>query len=366
MDLQRTCRNYSFATVRCLPRIDRHGFDVALVVAKLTYSVDPIGNARLVPSTFHLADVGDGHGGIRQPSDLEEEKPGTDVGMIGTAHPTRRDAKEQTVHLQVGGLRKSSVVFGPRLYERKGSGVVPGPPGPLRPTPLVHALARGGIDKARGSAEPHNPVGRGYAEDPLTLVGQPAHVIEPAESPFGPSAVGLTPPVHPCHGAFAPIPASWEPRRSRTGTHDARWREERAPIRPADFDPLHHAWAVPDLHLDKPIRPDTPVEIGGATREGVWRFKLPAYAIAFGVRAGEAGDDAREIDTHLDGMLIDADAGSVELSFRAAVRLPRKWERAPRVVVWGVGEMPDSAFDAPTEEQRTRAEPGLAMPGARA
>jgi hypothetical protein len=339
VDLQRVCKNHSFATVQAMPRLDRHGFDIALIVTKLTYAVDPIGNVSLVPSVIHLEDVPDGHGAIRNPTDFEEEKVGTDVGLVGTALPSKPGVTQQLVWLQVGGHKKGCMVFGPRAYVQKGSGVVPGPASVLKPTPLVHALSFGGSAPGRGLYHRENPVGRGFTDDPLSLVGQPAHRLEPVQNDDGVDAK-----IPAAHACFAPIPATWEPRASLAGTHDAKWADERAPVRPVDFDPLHHSWAVPDLHQRSPLAPDVPIEVGGATAHGVWRFKLPAYSIELSTRVDGV---ISEIPTHLDSYLIDIDAGTVELTFRAAIRLRRKWERLEKVYIYGAGEMPDSVFESP-------------------
>jgi hypothetical protein len=339
VDLQRVCKNHSFATVQAMPRLDRHGFDVALIIAKLTYAVDPIGNVSLLPSVIHLDDVPDGQGGIRNPTDVEEEKVGTDVGLVGTALPTKLGATQQLVWLQVGGSKKGCMVFGPRMYVQKGSGVVPGPASQLKPTPLVHALSFGGSLPGRGVYHRENPVGRGFTDEPLSLVGQPAHRLEPVENDDG-----VGPKILPAHACFAPIPATWEPRSSLAGTHDAKWTDERAPVRPEDFDPMHHSWAVPDLHHRSALSPDVPIEVGGATPHGVWRFKLPAYSIEFSYRAD---GEVHELESHLDSYLIDSDRGTVELAFRAAIRLRRKWERLEKIYIYGAGDMPDSVFESP-------------------
>jgi hypothetical protein len=127
-------------------------------------------------------------------------------------------------------------------------------------------------------------------------------------------------------------------------------------VRPVDFDPLHHSHAVPDLHFDAPLAPDVPIEVGGLTPEGIWRFKLPSYSLAFATRTFEDdGEDIRELETHLDSILVDADERRVDLSWRVALRLPRKWERMSLLVLYGVGEMPEEVFDAPAAESEPRA-----------
>ena len=119
--------------------------------------------------------------------------------------------------------------------------------------------------------ERRNPVGTGLAADPARLVGQRAPVIEdplaaiPWRTPTG----------------FGPIPASWSPRAEWMGTHDEAWRRERAPVRPIDFNPRASCAAPPDLWSEVPLTGDEPVEIVGATPEGVWRFQLPRYTPRF-------------------------------------------------------------------------------------
>ncbi len=345
MDLQRVCHNHSFAEVRCLPAIDRRGFDVAVAVAKLTFEVDASGAPRLRQSKIHFDDVADDHRGLRYPHDTAEEKLGTDVALVGTAQPRGR-VTPMAVWLQVGGYRKVTVVHGRRRYERKGSGIVPGPADALEPTPVVHALAWGGTDGRvpERTSEPKNPIGRGFAVDPLTLVGEPAHVLEPS----GESTLVTNQASHPCHAAFAPIPLDWEPRRSLAGTHDLTWQNERAPVRPLDFDPMFNSFAVPDLHFKQPLTSDVPIEVGGMTPEGVWRFRLPSYGVTF---ASAFGGERVELPTHLDSLLIDADRRRVELSWRAAVRLPRKWDRLRRIDVWGTSSLADELFDETYREE---------------
>jgi hypothetical protein len=69
---------------------------------------------------------------------------------------------------------------------------------------------------------------------------------------------------------------------------------------------------------------DEPIEVGGVLPEGTWRFKLPRYPIFF---ESVLDDQVRLHPTHLDGLLIDADERTVELTYRASIILPMKWDR---------------------------------------
>ncbi len=328
MDFDQRCDNATWAATRTFTTSDKAGYDVVVIVAKLAYAVGFDGAARLAFRPVRTTQVPERGGGLRFPDDLADDKRGTDVGLVGTAHPPAGASESFLAWIRAGGtLRKLVRVWGPRTFVADGAAVVPGPAGKLEPTPLRYDLAWAELEPA------FNPIGRGAASDPRALLGKPAPQLEPESEP------GLGKPRR-AHGAFAPIDPSWEPRRGLAGTFDLEWRRKRAPFRPKDFHLRHHDWACPELHSDAPLAPDVPVEVGGVRPEGIWRFKLPAYSVAFTSRTD--GDYA-EHPTHLDGYLIDADEGVVELTFRTSIRLPKKWERVERLFVTGVGEMPEAA-----------------------
>jgi hypothetical protein len=359
VDFDARCENVSWASVRCDHTLDRRGHDVALVVAKIAYHVDTIGNATVTFRPVRFGAAADGHGGLKFPGELVDEKPGTDVALVGTAHPPRgRPVDRALAWVQAGLLRKVITVYGPRRYVATASGYAPGPPGPLEPTPLRFDHCYGGHEHSGRvyEAEPYNPVGRGFAIDPRSLLGLDAPCLEPAAAFRGDPIAAA----HRSHGCFAPIPEHFEPRRKLGGTYDAEWTKKRAPIRPRDFDVAHNSWAMPELRSSAPLPPDTPFEIAGVTPEGMWRFKLPRYAVEFeSVIRGER----RAHDTHLDSVLIDADEHVVELSFRASIRLPRKWEALERVYVRGVGDMPAEALDSEKLRVERNQTWGAAVPG---
>ncbi|WP_169796633.1 DUF2169 domain-containing protein [Chondromyces crocatus] len=331
----------SWAAVGVNPTLDRSGRDVAVVVAKVAYRVSPEGVVRRVLAPVRRDDVRDEGGGVRFPGDLTaDEKPGTDVGLVGVAHPPLRGGGgprgRSFAWLSVGGLRKVITVHGPRVYVKGWRGVAPSEPGPLvDPVPLRYDLAYGGSDPLTGAVEALNPIGMGFSSDPLRLIGLPVPPLGLAEETEG---VTSGPPAH---ATFAPIPAQWEPRRSLAGTHDAAWARERAPVRPRDFDPRHHAWSTPGLYSAAPLVGDEPVEVGGVLPEGTWRFRLPSYAVAF----ESVCEGRHEVHaTHLDSFLIDSETRAVELCWRASIRLPKKWERLERILVLGVGELSEEVL----------------------
>jgi hypothetical protein len=347
MDLDRLCDNRTPMAVRCAPIDDRQGRDVLVVIAKMTWAVSPLGAVSIAapssPVRFGDVPISDKIGAsIRYPSDLVEEKPGTDVLLIGTAYPSSDGATEQDVSLRVearhGSIRRALKVYGPRTWQQSGlgSGLTPGPAQRLLPTPLVYELAYGGVDESDPTnilMDRRNPSGTGFAQRRLKMVGAPAPPIEDPRAPLSSRA--------PAPAGFAPIPAHWSPRVERMGTRDDAWRRERAPVRPLDFDLRHHSCAPPDLWSDTPLEGDEPVEILGATPEGVWRFQLPRYAPIFqSILRGQLTEHA----SHLDTYLIDATAGSprrVELTWRIRILLPRKTEHLETVLIFGSERLPE-------------------------
>jgi len=351
MNLEALVENVSWASVGADALMDHLGRDVAVVVAKVAYKVSAQGAAHLVLAPVRRDDQGDEGGGVRFPADLAtSQKPGTDVGLVGVAYPQPRPSDRGRAYawLSVGSVRKVVTVYGPRVYVKGWrGGVSPSEPAPLvDPVPLRFDLAYGGTDPVTGATEPHNPIGMGFASDPAHLIGRPAPLLEPAAAQEG----GAAP--HPAHGAFAPIPAHWEPRRSLIGTLDVAWAKGRAPVRPRDFDLRHDAWSIPGLYSPTPLVGDEQVEVGGVLPEGVWRFRLPRYAVRF---ESIADGQRAAHPTHLDSLLIDADTRVVELCFRAAIVLPRKWERIERIFVLGAGELPEEVIRGPQEPAVTAA-----------
>jgi hypothetical protein len=328
--------NTSAMSVRCLPATDACGAEVGLIIAKMAYVIDSAAKRSITWAPVRLhAESHAGGRSIRYPSDLAVEKPGTDVMLVGTAHPpAARQLNEMYVRLRVGPtISKTVRVIGPRTYQRQGLlGVAPGRPGPLEPTPLVYERAYGGTDDTDPEApvsDPRNPVGAGFALERLRLVGASAPQLEDPNAPLTSD--------QPAPAGFGPIAPHWQPRARFAGTYDMRWARERAPIVPLDWHPRHNCAAPEDLWTSTPLRGDEPIEVIGATPEGQWKFQLPRYAPLFGVVILGA---RTALETHLDTVLIDADARRVELVWRAWFPMPKKLGMVDAVEVAGDGELP--------------------------
>lgn len=315
--------NQTRAIHATIPMRDVSGREQLVCILKYTMAVSPAGRATVLadgPGPY-LCDEYNGEdaaaSSIRKPSDVFLSKPGTDVILVGHAHPPPgRVVTSVDVSLRVGPIDKKLRVFGTRALQKGLLGSLKaGPSLPLRePVPLVYELAWGGLDlsdPAKPVGEPRNYVGRGVARDLDALVGQPAPQIEYADGP--PDAPA----------GFGALHRHWMPRASFAGTYDERWQETKMPLLPDDFDPRFDVSVPHDQWSPAPLRGDEPIEVLGATPEGAWRFTLPRMSPGF---ASFVNDRRADHPTHLDTILVDADLGRVELTFRAAVPLPRKYE----------------------------------------
>lgn len=345
MDFDGRIENLTPMEVRCLPMDDLHGRAVLVTIAKITYVVSKTGAARIAadPAPIRYRDEpfdGAPYASIKYPSDWFDEKPGTDVIVVGTAIPKEGSLlTEMDVSVRVGRLFKAVRVHGMRVYQGAVlGGVAPGPAERLGPTPIRYELAQGGVDDEdpdHVTYDPKNPSGIGFVEVRRKRVGAPAprlsvpvSLAEPGREPAGFGAVG----------------AHWSPRLELAGTRDDAWRRRRAPVLPLDFDPRHHACAHPDLYSASPLCPDEPVELVGMTPEGVFRFKLPDVEPRF---VSRLDGELREHESHLDTLLIDADARRVELTWRISMPLPRKAQRLDKIYVRASSDFPPSIREAP-------------------
>ena len=70
----------------------------------------------------------------------------------------------------------------------------------------------------------------------------------------------------------------WQPRLGYLGTYDDKWRLERSPELPGDFDPLFYNGAHPDLQMPGYLEGGEPVELVNLSPEGQIAFNLPRDA----------------------------------------------------------------------------------------
>ena len=314
--------------VALFPGLDKEGYDQATVLVKGTFDLRTRGPEPMVSEEQAKVTHGDQFHGDPETSSVKYEsdggpaKAGTDVVLIGHAYTSRRAAGGfADVGLAAGPLRKTVRVFGDRCWVRAAGSWEMSRPLAFERMPLVYERAFGGADTSDPAATAHayeqrNPVGTGFTtgkraaqidglrlpnlEDPLNLIENPGDKPAPA--------------------GFGFIGRSWLPRMAFAGTYDERWKAERCPFLPLDFDDRHHRGAHPDLTAPYHFRGGEPVIVSNASDAGEVRFNVPARAVEVAVSIKGVAQHHRPA---LDTIVIEPDARRVVLSWRATFRCPK-------------------------------------------
>ena len=304
---------------------DKTGRQVCVVVVKGTFVIAADGRTRLdeqqMPPTPSDVFWGDPEkSAIRYESDFALRKPRVDVILNGHAHtPEGRAATRVAVAFEIGPVRKTIMVFGDRRWQKGTLGLRIGDPTPFVTMPLVWDRAFGGIDRsnpdpAKQGAELRNLVGTGYTrsgrsaaeglrlpnlEDPRSLIAS----LSDRPPPIGCGSVGR----------------GWQPRISRAGTYDKRWRTGRCPLLPEDFNDLFFQSAPDDQQLS--AVEGMSVRCLNLTRAGGLSFRVPRgeVTISFLMKTGP-----QRLVGVLDTVIIEPDERRLLLTWRASVPLGRK------------------------------------------
>ncbi|MBK8253723.1 MAG: DUF2169 domain-containing protein [Polyangiaceae bacterium] len=262
---------------------------------------------------------------IAYPADICLRKPGTDVIVVAKAcPPLGKTVTSFDVLVQVGPIKKTLRIFGPRVWTQGGAGLTK--PGPATETEMRYDYAFGGFDDSDPDKlleEPRNPVGSGMVRDGSALSLKTAPCIEEVEFPITSFRS------RPAPAGICAIGRSYEPRRKYTGTHDKTWLETRAPLPPEDFDDRFNNCASPSMTLSTPLVGGEEVALMGLIPGGgALKFTLPKIALEITFAA--KGKEPVVTLPHLDTLLIDLLEPSenkpiaFEMMWRSNVRPPRK------------------------------------------
>lgn len=222
----------------------------------------------------------------REPPTSPVAKTGTDVILAGHAV-----APAPEVDLRIGPLRQRMRTCGDRSWRRTWRGIRPSDPAPWERIPLTWEHACGGGD---GDAiEARNPLGRGFRQRATAFAeGLRLPNLEHPDQPL--VRWGATPP---------PVGCAWTlPAFAHRRASDA-------------FAPHAANAAAPELIAGDGLRGDETVVAVGVRPDGPWGFRLPAVpppALTLACRDGD-----RTPAMILDTVLLDADAGTVRLTWRA-------------------------------------------------
>jgi hypothetical protein len=273
-----------FATERTFVR-DRDGAEIWLVAVRATFDILPNGRLQIAKSQLPVANAPKFVGkpalsSLRWDTDLPRTKLGTDVLLNGSAHvPGGRPQREVEVTLQVANIKKSLLVSGPA--HRDASGVATQPE-PFQTQPITYERAFGGPITQNTKSGLHaftsfNPLGMGLDESPGAAIPQvryPGTRVDDVPTNKRPAGFGA-------------ICSSWMPRRQLAGTYDEKWKRERQPLLPEDFNDEFYYAAPEDQRVPGYLRGGEQVELTNLTPSGRLTFRLPQ--IAFGFRTSMGG-----------------------------------------------------------------------------
>ncbi len=120
------------------------------------------------------------------------------------------------------------------------------------------------------------------------------------------------------------------PRRKYAGTYDERWKKERMPLPPLDFDYRFNQAAPPDQITATYLRGGEPVLLDNASEEGPMRFALPRLAFSVGARLeGKLHEHRPALDT----VVLFPGERALEMTWRALVPVPRQQDRLEGIQV---------------------------------
>jgi hypothetical protein len=310
--------------------LDVSGREHLVVVAKATWSIPEPGQRPrpLKPEPLVMSDQFYGEPGesaLRYGSDFARFKPQCDVIFDACAHaPGGKPVKQMEVSVQVGSLKKTVRVHGPRKWQRMLGVTRMGETEPFTRMPLHYGYAFGGTrwyekdEQTLAEACLHNASGVGYAGSKTVsqMHGAPAPSLEdPKKAVSKPDGS-----YRPC--ALSPLARHWSPRRELGGTYDEKWREEVFPLLPADFDEAYHQVAPVDQRVGYLVGGEVVRLKGVLLTQADLAFRLPALSLHVEV---QRTDDSFEQPIALsDTLFFEPEQQRFSVVWRTAVRMRRR------------------------------------------
>jgi hypothetical protein len=249
-------------------------------------------------------------------ADLAAFKPRADVVVIGTSHaPRGAPSPTWLAEVRLGDVRKTLRVHGPRVWRRRMMAWSLSDPEPCTEVPIKYELAFGGIfdDGREKHVCEQNPVGAGFTTGrvPSGVDEIVAPRIEDARDPITELGKAYTP------AGFGFIGRAWLPRRALAGTYDERWKREKWPLSPDDWDDAFYNAAHPDLTCRGYLSGGEPFSALAMTPSGAASFAVPTEKID--VRFRYRNGQIVRYETNLDTFIVDFRTSKVLTVFRARI-----------------------------------------------
>jgi hypothetical protein len=300
---------------------DERGAEFWLVAVRACFDIDLEGRQSPAPKQTQVqrapAFSGDPlTSGLLSDSDFVLHKDGTDVLVEGRAYaPERRPTTHGCVRLKVHTIDKTLNVLGERFIYKGLTGLSMTTPEPFLEMPLTWERTYGGWDRKGNKEEwePSNPVGKGFATDPLHLDETIAPNVEYPGTPYRGPGSGRA-------AAFGPMAHHWQPRVRYAGTYDKRWQETRDPLLPADFDRRYFRCAPEDQQTQTPLTGYEEVMLSGLAAEGSLGFVLPRISFDIITTFRRYGDISQRPSIHT--LWLMPDRRRFEIVYVSALEVP--------------------------------------------
>ena len=321
---------------------DADAVEHCVVVIKGTFVTDHRGELRLSQLQQPLTTTDEHYGEpgsscMRYECDFALWKPYTDVLVVGNAvAPNGQSVAKLAVQLQVQGRAKDLLVYGERHWRSTLLGVEASAPAPFTQMPITFDRAWGGQDNSQGedrvAVEPRNPVGVGFHPHrhraevnglPLPNIEAPGQSITSPRERYEPAGYGC-------------IGRSWQPRVALAGTYGDRWRQERAPYLPADFDPRYFQCAPQDQQFPH-FQGGEKIRCVHMAEDAVVEYIIPSRSVPVSFRFSDAEVDRQAV---LDTVIVEPNQLRALLVWRASVPLRKKLTALAEILV---GEPPQTA-----------------------
>ncbi|MFO7566841.1 MAG: DUF2169 domain-containing protein [Enhygromyxa sp.] len=308
--------------------------DHLVIVVKGNFSADVDGSMSLCAEQPEPCAVDEHHGdpartSVRYANDFALYKPRAEVLVDGHAFAPEGGGpvRELAVALEVDGRRKQALVSGERVWVRTAGSFAASPPVPFSQIPLRFERAYG------GPLDPRNPVGVGHHPNAAAreLDGTPVPNLEAIDARVTRPNLGVQP------IGFGPLGPAWQPRLRHAGTYDARWRAQRCPFLPEDFDARFFLCAPEDQQFPF-FRGGEQIRCYHMAPQPVVSYVLPRIEVPVRVRFGVNTLSQARLAL-LDTVILQPHLARAQLVWRTSVPLGKKLNTLREVII---GELPDA------------------------
>jgi hypothetical protein len=321
---------------------DPEARDHCVVAIKGTFQTDARGELYLCAEPQPLIMTDEHYGdpattSVRYECDFALAKPRTDVTVVGKAvAPRDRAVTRLPVRLEVHGRVKELMVHGERRWVTRLGMLVKSQPEPFTEIPLTWERSFGGSDDSCGpdrvEMELQNPVGIGFHpyRKSAAIAGLPVPNIEMSGDAVSSPRDRQMP------AGFGCIGRAWQPRAALAGSYDKRWRDERAPYLPVDFDASYFQCAPLDQQFPL-FRGGERIRCVNMAQCEVVDYVIPPLHVPVKFRFHDIDVERAAV---LDTVIVEPHLMRVMLVWRASVPLRKKLTALQEVLV---GELPQSA-----------------------